>query len=62
MASITMLVESQMTDVPTGGVDTGEAALGSQNLALAATGGIVTLAVLCVLASLPLRRRASRHD
>ncbi|WP_233284332.1 type VII secretion-associated serine protease mycosin [Prescottella equi] len=33
-----------------------------RTVALAATGGIVTLAVLCVLASLPLRRRASRHD
>jgi hypothetical protein len=48
----------QMTDVPTGGVDTGEAALGSQNLLLAATGGAALVGGALVLA----RRRTATSN
>jgi hypothetical protein len=45
-----ILQASQMTEVPAGGVDTGEAALGSQNLALAAGGGAALVGAALVLA------------
>lgn len=49
---------SQMTDVPSGGADTGEAALGSQNLLLAATGGVALLGGALILA----RRRTATNN
>ena len=49
---------SQMSDVPAGGVDTGEAALGSQNLLLAATGGAALIGGALVLA----RRRTATDN
>jgi hypothetical protein len=45
-----VLQASQMAEVPTGGVDTGEAAVGSQNLALAVAGGVAVLGGALVLA------------
>lgn len=50
-----VLAASQMDEVPAGGVDTGEAALGGQNLALAAAGGVALIGGALVLA----RRRTS---
>ncbi len=49
---------SQMGDVPAGGVATGEAALGSQNLLLAATGGVALVGGALVLA----RRRTATDN
>ena len=53
-----ILQASQMSEVPAGGVDTGEAALGSQNLALAAAGGAALVGGALVLA----RRRTATDN
>ncbi|WP_202879782.1 CHRD domain-containing protein [Ornithinimicrobium pratense] len=45
-----VVMASQMDDMPAGGVDTGAAALGSQNLLLAATGGVALVGGALILA------------
>ena len=53
-----VVMASQMGDVPVGGVDTGEAAMGSQNLLLAATGGVALIGGALILA----RRRTATSN
>ncbi|ANS79156.1 hypothetical protein SGUI_1760 [Serinicoccus hydrothermalis] len=49
---------SQMGETPGGGVGTGEASLGGQNLALAATGGVVLVGGALIL----MRRRSAEQS
>lgn len=53
-----VVTASQMGEVPGGGVDTGEAAVGGQNLALAATGGVALVGGALLLAR---RRNATQN-